>query len=117
MSGVLILGKTTYELTEVAPYVAYIELHTTCNLYLTSSCLASYNTISKFSTDVIIKTIPAKARYGQMMFDTTAVGYDYLDVSTRALNRIYSRLQDSYGNIINLRNRHWNFSMVFQIRA
>ena len=101
-------------ITEAAPYKAYIDLNTTRNLYLTSSCLASYSTISNFDNDVIIKKIPVKANYSQMLFDNAEAGYDYIDVSRRALSRIDFRLQDSYGNIIDLRNNHWSFSLVFQ---
>ena len=54
MNGVLRIGKTSYLITEAAPYKAYIDLNTTRNLYLTSSCLASYNTISEFNNDVTI---------------------------------------------------------------
>jgi hypothetical protein len=116
MNGVLRLGKSTYMLQEAFPYVSYIDLHTTRNLYLTSSCLASYNTISNFENDVIIKKIPVKANYSQMLFDNSDAGYDFLDVSRRALSRLDFRLQDSYGNIVDLRNNHWSFSLVFQIR-
>jgi hypothetical protein len=106
MNRVLRIGKTSHMLTGEAPYKAYIDLNTTTILYLTSSCLASYNTISKFENDVIIKKIPVKPNYSQMLFDNTIAGYDYLDVSRRALSRIDFRLQDSYGNIIDLRNNH-----------
>ena len=116
MSGVLRIGKTTYLLKHAFLYMAYLDLHTTRNLYLTSSALASYTNISNFGNDVIIKKIPVKANYGQMLFDTAATGYDYVDVPKRALNCIDVRLQDSYGNVINLRNNHWSFSTVFQIR-
>jgi hypothetical protein len=115
LNGVLRIGKTSFFLELNAPYNAYIDLNTTRNLYLTSSCLASYNTISNFENDVIIKKIPVKANYSQMLFDNAEAGYDYLDVSRRALSRLDFRLQDSYGNIINLRNNHWSFSLVFQI--
>ena len=108
------LGKITYIITEAVPYVAYIDLHTTRKLYLTSSCLLSYNTISKFDNDVIIKKMPVKANYSHLFFDSATAGYDYLDVSKRALNRIF-KLQDSNGNIVDLKNIHWSFSFAFQI--
>jgi hypothetical protein len=116
MNGILRVGKTSYLLTELAPYVAYLDLFTTRNLYLTSSALASYTNISNFDNDVIIKKIPISATYGHMMFHNATTGYDYLDVSKRSLRRIDFRLQDSYGNILNLRGNHWSFSLVFQQR-
>jgi hypothetical protein len=36
-------------------YYTNIDLHTTRNLYLHSSVLASYDTLSKFNMDTIIK--------------------------------------------------------------
>jgi hypothetical protein len=49
-----------------------------------------------------------------MLFDTAEAGYDFLDVSKRALNRLDFKLQDSFGNVVDLRNNHWSFSLVFQ---
>ena len=115
MNGILRIGKTSIVLQQTAPsYKSYIDLFTTRNLYITSSCLASYNIISNFSNDVIIKKIAVKAGYSQMLFDNADAGYDFLDVSKRSLSRIDFKLQDSYGNIVDLRNNHWSFSLVFQ---
>ena len=115
MNGILRIGKTSVALQQTAPsYKSYIDLFTTRNLYITSSCLASYNIISNFSNDVIIKKIAVKAGYSQMLFDSADAGYDFLDVSKRSLSRIDFKLQDSYGNVIDLRNNHWSFSLVFQ---
>jgi hypothetical protein len=102
MNGILRLGEYL-SFSTVATYNAYIDLHTVRNLYITNSSLASYNTISKFGNDVIIKKIPIRANYGQIVFDGSGNGYDFLDLSKRALNRIDYRLQDSYGHVINLR--------------
>jgi hypothetical protein len=116
MNGILRIGTTT-TLTLLSPsYVAYIDLHGTRNLYMTSSSLASYNTMSNFANDVIIKKIPVKANYGQMIFDGSSNGYDYLQLSKRSLRRLDFRLEDSFGNIMNLNGNHWSFSLVFQIQ-
>ena len=103
MNGILRLGKFTYLLQEAFPYIAYIDLHTTRNIYITSSSLASYNIVSNFGNDVIIKKIAVKANFSQMLFDSADAGYDFMDVSKRSLNRIDFKLMDSYGNIIDLR--------------
>ena len=116
MSGILRIGSGSYKLGQATPYISHIDLHTIRNLYITSSILASYNTVSNFNNDVIIKKVPVRAQPGQMLFDSADAGYDFLDVSRRALSRIDFRLQDSYGNIVNLRNNHWSFSLVFQTR-
>ena len=117
LNGVLRLGKNTYKLQENLPYISSIDLHTIRNLYITSSSLASYNIISNFDNDVIIKKVPVKAGYSTILYDSADAGYDFLDVSRRALTRIDFRLQDSYGNIVNLRNNHWSFSLIFQKRS
>ena len=117
LNGILRIGKTSYEFQQGISYSAYIDLHTTRNLYITSSSLASYNIISKFDNDVIIKKVAVKAQYGQMLYDSADAGYDFLDVSRRALTRIDFRLQDSYGNIVDLRRNRWSFSLVFQVRS
>ena len=98
------------------PVIFYFDLHTTRNLYLSSSSLGSYNTVSNFGSDVIIKKIPVRYNYNEMLFDGSESGYDYLDVSKRLLRRIDFRLQDSYGNIVNLNHNHWSFSLIFQLQ-
>jgi hypothetical protein len=113
MNGILRIGKYSYMLQEAFPWKSYLDLFTTRNLYLTSSALASYSNISNFKTDVIVKKIPVTATFGQMMFYNATTGYDFLDVSRRSLTRIDFRLQDSYGNVVNLRGNHFSFSMVF----
>ena len=45
---------------EGSPYKCYIDLFGTRNLYLTSSALCSYDTVSNFGMDTIIKKSPAQ---------------------------------------------------------
>lgn len=103
----------TIEITNIRNFQCDVDLHTTRNLYLHSSVLNSYNIISNFNMDTIIKKIPVRANYGEMIFDGATDGFDYLDISRRSLNRIDFRLSDSFGNTINLHNNHWSFSLVF----
>ncbi len=114
LNGVLML-KGFVEIIPCTPFVTHLDLHTTRNLYLSSSSLGSYNTISNFGNDMIIKKIPVRYNYNEMLFDSAEAGYDYLDVSKRLLTRIDFRLQDSFGKIINLNNNHWSFSLIFQV--
>ena len=114
LNGVLMISETVTLLPGIA-FDTYLDLHTTRNLYLTSSSLGSYNTISNFDSDVIIKKIPVRYNYNEMLFDNSESGYDFLDVSKRLLRRIDFRLQDSFGNIINLNKNHWSFSLIFQL--
>jgi hypothetical protein len=73
MNGILRLGEN-FSFSTVAAYNAYIDLHNVRNLYITSSSLASYTTISKFGNDLIIKKIPVRANYGQIVFDGSSNG-------------------------------------------
>jgi hypothetical protein len=116
LNGVLMISGSSVTLLPGIAFDTYLDLHTTRNLYLTSSSLGSYNTISNFGSDVIIKKIPVRYNYNEMLFDSSETGYDYLDVSKRMLRRIDFRLQDSFGNIINLNKNHWSFSLIFQLQ-
>ena len=114
MNSILRIGTYSYMLRDTTPYTAVLDLHTIRNVYLTSSSLCSYNIVSNFGNDVIIKKIAVKCSYGTMLYDSGEPGYDYLDVSKRALSRIDFKLLDSFGNVLDLRGNHWSFSLVFQ---
>ena len=115
LNGVLRIGKTI-PLSAAQPiYTAYIDLHTTRNLHLTSSRLASYNIVANFGNDVIVKKILVKANYGQVLFEGAEASFAYLDISRRALQPIDFKLQDSFGNVLDRRGKHWCFSLVFQM--
>jgi hypothetical protein len=116
LNGILRIEKSVQLTSQNPSHTAYIDLHTTRNLYLTSSSMASYNTMSNFKNDVIIKKIPVRANYGQMIFEGASNGYDYLQLSKRTLRRLDFRLEDSFGNILNLNGNHWSFSLVFMIQ-
>jgi hypothetical protein len=98
-------------------YYTNIDLHTTRNLYLHSSVLASYDTLSNFNMDTIIKDKNVRANYNELIVDSSMAGFDYLDVSRRSFQRIDFRLTDSYGNTINFKNSHWSMSIIFQERG
>ena len=97
-------------------YYTTIALHTTRHLYLHSSVLGSYDTLSNFNMDTIIKRISVRANYNELFFDSSMAGFDYLDVSRRSFQRIDFRMSDSLGKAINLKKSHWSFSIVFQKR-
>jgi hypothetical protein len=120
MNQIIRLTKTTLiKNTPLGEFIYYtnLDLHTTRNLYLHSSVLASYDTLSNFNMDTIIKKISVKANYNELIFDSSMAGFDYLDVSRRSFQRIDFRLTDSYGNTINLKNSHWSMSIIFQKRS
>jgi hypothetical protein len=91
----------------------HINLFPIRNLYLVASGLGSFNTMSVSGERSIIKKIPVNANYGEMIFDQSLVGIDYLDCSRQTLSRLSFQLKDVFGNLVDLHNQHWSFSIVF----
>lgn len=104
----------SYENNPVNPYTAYLNLHEIRNLYMLSSALSNYDTVSNFSLDTIVKKIPVRANFNEIIFDNASEGFDYITLSRRSLDRIDFKLVDSHGSTIDLRNNHFSFSLVFQ---
>ena len=61
----------------------------------------------------IIKKVPVRANYNEMIYDDAVLGIDYIDVSRQTLSRLEFQLKDSFGNIIDLHGNHWSCSLVF----
>ena len=96
------------------PFVSgYVDLFPIRNVYVTSTGLGNFNTLSVSGERNIIKKIPITAGYGEIVFDQAVVGMDYLDCGHQTLPRIGFQLKDVFGNIINLQGHHWSFSIVF----
>ena len=112
LNKVLMLYKPTYILKS-SPLETFLDLHTTRNLYLTSSALGSYNSISNFGNDTIIKKIPVKAGFNEMLYHDSGSGFDYLDVTPRTLRYIDFKLVNAYFDTVDLRGNHWSFSIIF----
>ena len=100
-------------ITETAPYTCYLDLFQTRNLYLTSSALASYDTISNFGNDTIIKKIPCTTGYNTMLTLQSGSSLDGLDVSKRTLRFIDFKLVDTSFRTVPLQGNHFSFSIVF----
>ena len=113
VNSVLMLKERT-EIYPAIPKPFYLDMHRTRNLYLTSTVLGKYNTISNFGVDCIIKKIPVRYSYNEMLFDGSEAGYDFLDIGRSTLKRIDFRLLDSMGRVVNLNGNHFSFSLVFQ---
>ena len=115
VNGVLLL--TTYSVlypTSINKF--YLDMHTARNLYLTSSSLGSFNSISKLNCDCITKKIPGRWYYNEMLFDSDEAGYDYLDVGRKTISRIDVKLLDYAGHVVDLNGNHFSCSLVFQER-
>lgn len=96
------------------PYISgFIDLFPIRNLYLTCSGLGNFNTMSISGDRSIVKKIPVNAGYGEMIFDQSVVGIDYLDCSHQTLSRLGFQLKDVFGRVVNLHDNHISFSIVF----
>jgi len=104
----------SYENNPVNPYITYLNLHDVRNLYMLSSALSNYDTVSNFHLDTIVKKIPVRANFNEIIFDNASEGFDYISLSRRSLDRLDFKLVDSRGSTIDLRNNHFSFSLVFQ---
>jgi hypothetical protein len=94
-------------------YTCYLDLFNTRNLYLTSSALCSYDTVSNFGMDTIIKKNPCTAKYNMMIFQSSGSTLDGLDVSKRSLRYLDFKLVDSSFRTVDLQGNHFSFSIVF----
>ena len=91
----------------------YIDIYPLRNIYMTASGLGNFNTMSVSADRNIAKKIPVTAGHGEMIFDQTVTGMDYLDCSQQTLSRLSFQLRDVYGTIIELNGNHISFSIVF----
>ena len=91
----------------------YVDMYPLRNIYMTSSGLGNFNTVSVTGDRSIIKQIPVNAGHGDAIFDQTVTGMDYLDCSHQTLSRISFQLKDILGKTINLHGNHMSFSIVF----
>ena len=96
------------------PYVSgFVDLFPIRNLYLTCSGLGNFNTMSVSGDRSIVKKIPVNAGYGEMIFDQSVVGIDYLDCIHQTLSRVGFQLKDVFGRVVDLHGNHFSFSIVF----
>ena len=91
-----------------------MDLVSVRNLYLTSSTLASYDTVSNFNLDTIVKKIPVNVNINEMIIHTGGNMLDSLNVSKRSLRIIDFKLVDSHGKLVDIRENHFSFSIVFE---
>ena len=110
-----LLKNTTPKVnTKTSSFISgFIDMYPFRNIYMTSSGIGNFNTISVAGDRNIIKKIPVTAGHGEVIFDQTVTGMEYLDCSYQTLSRLSFQLKDVYGNIINLNGNHISFSIVF----
>ncbi|MFM7983921.1 MAG: hypothetical protein ACKPKO_31810 [Candidatus Fonsibacter sp.] len=59
--------------------------------------MGNFNSVSVNGEWGIIKKVPKRAIYYEMIYDQTVLGVDYLDCSNQTLSRIDYKMKDSYG--------------------
>ena len=91
----------------------YIDMYPLRNIYMTATGLGNFNTMSVAGDRNIVKKIPVTAAHGEVIFDQTVTGMDYLDCSRQTLSRLSFALRDVYGTVIDLNENHISFSIVF----
>ena len=62
------------------------------NIYMTSSGLGNFNTMTVTGNRNVIKKIPVSAAHGDIIFDQVVTGMDYLDCSRQSLSRLEFQL-------------------------
>ena len=101
------------QLNSNAPWTSgYIDMIPMRNVYLNCSGLGNFNTMTLSGNRNVAKKIPVNANAGDMIFDQTVTGVDYLDCSSQTLSRISFQLTDAYGNVADLHGNHLLFSVV-----
>ena len=90
----------------------YIDIYPMRNLYMTASGLGNFNTMSVAGDRNIVKKIPVTSPDGEMIFDQTVTGMDYLDCSRQTLSRLSFQLRDVFGTVLELNGNHISFSIV-----
>lgn len=108
-----VLQNTTPKINTTSFTTGYINIFPIRNIYITSFGLGNFNTMSISGDRGIVKKVPVTGGYGEFIFDQTVVGIDYLDCSKQTLSRIGFRLNNVFGERINLHGQHWSFSIVF----
>ena len=109
----IIRNTTQTFITEAAPYTCYLDMFQTRNFRFTSSAVASYDTVSDFGVDTIIKKILCTVGYNKLLTQSSGSTLDGLDVSKRTLRFIDFKLVDSSFRTIPLQGNHFSFIIIF----
>ena len=84
----------------------YLNLYHVRNVYILCNGLGNFNTMSLSGERAVVKKVPVTAGYGEMIFNESVIGMDYLDCSRQTLSRLGFRLANIYGETINLHGHH-----------
>ena len=91
-----VLGNNVYKPfnTQGSWTSGYVNFHSIRNIYMRSSNLGTYSTMSLRGDRDIVKKIPVSANANEVIFNTVMVAQDYLDCSRHTLSRLRFKLED-----------------------
>jgi len=111
-----IIGLETeggHAVTLISPYIGYLDLHSLRSIYITSSVLSTYDTLSNFGMSGIIKKVPMRANTNEIVYDNLDSQFDFVEVGKRTVSYVDIQLRDTNNNIIDLQNTHISFTLIF----
>ena len=82
------------------------------NIYIHSSTLGGYNTLSTGGSRNIIKKVPVNESVGFVVFDRVLHSTDYLDCSGQSLSTVDFRFCNQNGQTIDLKGDQSTFSII-----
>ena len=96
------------------PFISgFLNFQPINNIYLHSSTIGNYNSLSCDGSQTVIKKIPVNVDYGIMLHDQCVLFNDYNDCSHQSLKTIDFQLKTVAGYIIPLHGVNVNFSIIF----
>jgi hypothetical protein len=95
---------------------SYIDLFPIRNLYLSSPNLGNFKYVTCTGDCTIIKKIPVTAGYNQIIFNRCNLESDAIEVSKQSIRQLQFKLQDAFGNEVELNGNHWSFTIGFKKR-
>jgi len=96
------------------PFVSgFLNFQPINNIYLHSSSLGNFNSISCDGSQTVIKKIPVNVDYGIMIHDQCVLFNDYNDCSHQSIKMLEFSLKTARGDLIPLHGVNVNFSIIF----
>jgi hypothetical protein len=95
---------------------SYVDLFPIRNLYLSSPNLGNFKYVTCTGDCTIIKKIPVNAGYNQIIFNRCNLESDAIEVSKQSIKQLQFKLQDAFGNEVELNGNHWSFTIGFKKR-
>jgi len=100
--------------TYTNPYISgFLNLQPINNIYLHSSSLGNYNSLSADGSQTCIKKIPVTSDFGIVTHDQCVLFNDFNECSHQTIKMLDFQLKDGKNNIIPLHGINCNFSIIF----